>query len=376
MPSLLEEPDPETRKLLQAVADGYAILAAKNARFELSQRNWPFWEWVRYQLEQDGIDAEDIYARMPTWQHGYRFIRSQRGTNYPAATEPIALTVAGMFYARNPAMGKLVTAFMTALRLAAQQQSSSKPLPDQLFNIILPLAEFATTVSNISGAELSAEALAAVLNGEPVTWAGVNQNGGLWSWDLSRLRLRPYIGITDCEAYLIQLDKLIGVSDKPVSSQILPAMALPDALDRLDLAWRLVMKEPLTHVQRVSAAAKLSQPAISADEFESRCSALSDVLNGFNLPADGGKLNNMKAKLTELLGAHAGRALDAVDVLRDVVAVRTGQQHSAVVRAERARSSLGLSALGSDWAGQWEQVRVVTVRAFDTIREEISVLIR
>ena len=373
MPSLLEEPDPATTKLLNTVAAGYELL--HTGAVGLIEGNWPFWEWVRFQMEQDGFDAEDIYTRMPTWQHGYRFTRAQRGAIYPGITEPVALTVTGMFHAHHPATDSIITGFLTALQLAAQQQISARPLPNQLFAIDLPLAQFATLVSNVSGTALDAEELAAVLSGEPTTWSGVNQNGGSWSWDLKHPRLRPYLRITSCEDYLIQLEKLIGISDNLVSSQPLPAMALPDALDHLDLAWRLVTREPLVHVPRVAAAAKLSQPAISAEEFESRCSALSDVLNGFNLPADGGKLNNMKTKLTELLGVQAGRARAAVDTLRNVIAIRAGQQHSAVVRAERARSSLGLSTLEGDWAGQWEQIRGVTVQALNTIREEISILI-
>jgi hypothetical protein len=373
MPSLLEEPDPATTKLLNTVAVGYELL--HSGAVGLSGGTWPFWEWVRFQMEQDGLIAEDIYTRMPAWRHGYRFIRTQKGTIYPDMAEPVALTVAGMFYARHPAMNAIIAGFLTALKLAAQQQISARPLPNQLFAIDLPLAQFAATVSNVSGAVLDAEELAEVLRGEPPTWSGINQNGGLWSWDLKHSRLRPYLQNVSCEDYLIQLEKLIGISDSPASSQPLPVMALPDALDHLDLAWRLVTREPLVHVQRVAAAAKLSQPAVSAEEFESRCSALSDVLNGFNLAADGGKLNNMKTRLAELLGVHSGRARDAVDTLRDVIAIRAGQQHSAVVRAERARSSLGLSALEGDWAGQWEQIRDITVQAINIIREEVSVLI-
>lgn len=375
MPSLLENPDPAAVKLLNTVAEGYEALNTWPDERAKPEVRWPFWEWVRFRLEQDGFDAEEIYARMPIWQHGYRFIRAERGTLYPGMTESVALTVAGMHYAQHPAMESPIKAFLAALRLAAQQQKSAPPQPDQLFAIQLPLIEFATTVNNISGTSVDPEALAAILRGEPATWSGVNQSGGQWSWDLTRVRLRPYRELFECEDYLIQLEKLIGVNENPVSSEPLPAMALPDALDHLDLAWRLVTKGPLLQVHRVTVAAKLSHPAISADEFESRCSALSDIMNGFNLPSDGGTLNNMKAKLTDLLGTQAGRAHEAVDTLRDVVAVRAGQQHSVVVRAERARSRLGLNALVGDWAGQWEQIRGVTVQALNTIREEISVLI-
>ena len=375
MPSLLENPEPVAVKLLNTVADGYVALHTWPDGHAKHLIRWPLWEWIRYRLEQDGLDAEEIYTRMPTWQHGYRFIRAQRGTLYPDARESVALTVAGMHYAQHPAMELLIKAFLTGLKLAAQQQKSTPPQPAEVFTIRLSLTEFATTVNNVSGTFVEPEELATILQGEPATWSGVNQDGGGWYWDINRVRLRPYRELFKCEEYLIQLEKLIGVSENPLGAEPLLAMALPDALDHLDLAWRLVTNGPLLRVQRVAVAAKFSHPAISADEFESRCSALSDILNGFNLPSNGGTLNNMKAKLTDLLGAHAGRAHDAVDTLRDVIAIRAGQQHSAVLRAERARSRFGLNALGGDWAAQWEQIRGITIQALNIIREEISVLI-
>ena len=372
MPSLLETPESSAVKLLNTVAEGYVALHGGRGAYLI---RWPLWEWVRYRLEQDGLDAEEIYARMPTWQHGYRYIRSKRGTLYPAADEQVALTIAGMHYARHPAMDSLIKAFLTGLRLGAEQQRSTPPQPAQLFTLRVPLKEFVPVVNKVSETSVDPEELATILQGEPATWSGVTQDGGGWYWDIGRVRLRPYREIFKCEEYLIQLEKLIGVSENPVGTEPLPAMALPDALDHLDLAWRLVTNDPLLRVHRVAVAAKLSYPAISADEFESRCSSLSEILGGFNLPGAGGTLNSMKAKLTDLLGVQAGRAHEAVDTLRDVVAIRAGQQHSGVHRAERARAKLGLNALGGDWAGQWEQIRLVTIQALNTIREEISVLI-
>jgi hypothetical protein len=85
-------------------------------------------------------------------------------------------------------------------------------------------------------------------------------------------------------------------------------------------------------------AAKLTQPAASVEEFESRCSALADLLGSLNLPSQAGTLQNMKAKLGGLLGERAGRAQAAVDTVRWVVALRAGQQHQgADVRAEQAK---------------------------------------
>ena len=121
-------------------------------------------------------------------------------------------------------------------------------------------------------------------------------------------------------------------------------------------------------------AAKLTQPAASIEEFESRCSALADLLNAFNLPKPA-TLHNMKTKLSELLGGEAGRAQAAVDTLRSVVALRAGQQHQgADTRAEQAKVVLGLASFAGDWPGAWNHLRAVTVQALGAVREEIGSL--
>jgi hypothetical protein len=85
-------------------------------------------------------------------------------------------------------------------------------------------------------------------------------------------------------------------------------MALPDALDHLDLAWRLATGEHLVRVPRAAIAAKLTQPTASAEGFESRCSALADLLGSLNPSWQGGTLQNTKGELGELLGDSGGRA--------------------------------------------------------------------
>jgi hypothetical protein len=100
------------------------------------------------------------------------------------------------------------------------------------------------------------------------------------------------------------------------------------------------------------------------------------MLKSFNFPAEGGSLNNMKARLAELLGeGTASRAHAAVDRLRLVFDLRAGQQHhGADTRAERAKTALGLAQFSSDWAAAWDHLRALVVQSLDTIREEISPL--
>jgi hypothetical protein len=100
------------------------------------------------------------------------------------------------------------------------------------------------------------------------------------------------------------------------------------------------------------------------------------MLNSFDFPAQGGSLNNMKTRLSALLGdEEGGRAHAAVDTLRLIFDLRAGQQHHAAdTRAEQARTALGLTQFGNDWAGAWDHLRSTVVQALTTIREEIGPL--
>ncbi len=134
-----------------------------------------------------------------------------------------------------------------------------------------------------------------------------------------------------------------------------------------------------------STSREFTQAAVSREEFESRCSALADLLNGFTTAVkedcSAGVLANpslkgLKDELGVLLGTQAGRAQEAVDVLRLIVRVRVSQQHrGADVDGEKARNKLGLATFDSDWAGAWEHLRAVALQAFTAIREEISALL-
>jgi hypothetical protein len=366
MPSLLDRPSDNALHLLRIIANGYAEASG----------NWPFWQWVTLQLWREGLDAEEVLRGLPTWQYGYRSVRAGVHGQMPKVGDAVPLSIHGMAHTVIPETRRLAGAFIVALRTAAGMYQGIKPSPTQVEEVKIPGGEFTRTVNMAAGTELSVNQLFEVLRGEPATWLGVNQQGDEWTWDLTNARLAPYVGVQDVQDYLVRLEELVAVTDMVVELESLPPMALPEALDHLDLAWRLAAKDHLVRVPRAVMAAKLTQPAASAEEFESRCSALADLLSSLNFSSDGGTLQNMKARLSELLGDRAGRAIDAVDVLRWVVAVRVGQQHhGADARAQQAKVALGLGRFEGDWSGAWDHLRAVTVQALATIREEVSTLI-
>ena len=124
--------------------------------------------------------------------------------------------------------------------------------------------------------------------------------------------------------------------------------------------------------------ASLAEAANSAEEFEARCSALSDVFSMLTVPkVDNvqGPLNFLKIALKQHLTdpGRVQRAVEAVDTLRDVVAVRRGQAHSgAASESLKAAARLGIRLTGGDWAESWDRVRQVTIEAIYALTDELD----
>jgi hypothetical protein len=368
--SLLDPLPDDALRFLRVIADGYAAAGGC----------WPCWQWVRQQLwNQHGLDAEQILGGLPTWEYDYRPARlGYRGQPIPKVGDEVPLSILGMAYVYTavPAVSQIVDAFLAALRTATAMQRNIAPEPTRPAELKVPVQDFTRTVNMDAGTELTAAQLCGVLRGEPATWLGINQQNSEWTWDLTNIRLAPYAEVREVEDYLTLLDSLVALPEQPALAEYLPPLALPEAFDHLGLAWRIATDQRLFRVPRAAVPAKLTQPAGSQEEFESRCSALCDMLKSFDFPTEGGSLNNMKARLGNLLGEEAsGRARAAVDTLRQIFALRAGQQHhGADIGAERARTALGLAQFGSDWAGAWDHLRATVVQTLTIIREEISPL--
>jgi hypothetical protein len=155
-------------------------------------------------------------------------------------------------------------------------------------------------------------------------------------------------------------------------------MELSDAFDHLDLAWRLHTGKRLVQIPRAGVVARLTQPVLSKDEFDSRCSALSDLLSCLDVPVGGDldsrskPLQRLEVVLPEMTGEAGPAAVAAVGVLRRVAGVRNSQQHAGSAdRWDRAWTALGIPRFGSDWAKAWHQIQIVTIDALTTLREAL-----
>jgi hypothetical protein len=122
-------------------------------------------------------------------------------------------------------------------------------------------------------------------------------------------------------------------------------LALPEALDFLDTAWRFAFgkRQALLRLRDTATIAKLSQACTTRADFESQLSALADILKAMDIPdalLSKTKEINKDHTLTRLLDCLQGRleASDyqeverAVSTIRTVNDVRVALQHGGASR--------------------------------------------
>jgi hypothetical protein len=377
MPTLLDVPTADERQLLEVVAKC----------FHTAEDQWPVWQYIDRQFAKvrPDIDATEVLRGMPTWKHGYRYLRvDNRGEIGPEDSAEVRMTIAGIHHSGNGRLGDLADAFVVALRESAKRQASAEPEPRRAVAVAFQGSELTQLVHQRSGVPIPTLTLSGFLESEPATGRGLEAPRGIaWVWHLENVRLNQFRQIQTVEEYLIGLERIVGLPETVSPSGPLPPAAVAEAFDHLNLAWHRATGEDLLVVKRAMIPAVLTQSVASADEFQSRCSALSSLLNSFTTGVKANKATKtqylapmlgLKHRLEELLN-NPSRALSAVDDLRNIISLRTGQQHPEQDKdqdAGRARIDLGLAGFGNDWAGAWEHLRHKIVETLRIIREELD----
>jgi hypothetical protein len=225
--------------------------------------------------------------------------------------------------------------------------------------------------------QVALEALRDSLALEPATWHCRPSSSEPWRVTLSPF-LRAYEGVNTPHEYLERVvEKFTPVEAAP--EPLHPsALSLPEAIDYLNVVWRLHARIPLLRIGRAEAAAKLVLDCATADEFESRLSALVSILDSVSLPdGDGKKLIDLDGYLKGTLAKEsAGRASEAISDLRGVIGLRVWRQHAGTERrAVRGMQRLGITLPVVDWAWAWQNVQARAVAALSALREEIETMV-
>jgi hypothetical protein len=161
-------------------------------------------------------------------------------------------------------------------------------------------------------------------------------------------------------------------------------LALPEALDFLDTAWRVAFgkRQALLRLRDTLSIAKLSQACTTRADFESQLSALADILKAMDIPdalLSKTREINKDQTLTRLLdclqtrleGSDYQEVERAVSTLRTVNEIRVALQHSGASRElPTSMAKLGIP-YPPQWGDAWDRIRAATIEALRVIREKV-----
>ena len=180
------------------------------------------------------------------------------------------------------------------------------------------------------------------------------------------------------------------VAAEPAAAEPVSPLGLPEQFDVLDAYWRLSFGKKLRLLSLTTATgtASLALPCGSRAEFESRLSALADIID--KLKVDDtllppmteedkaekihGSLDGLQIVLQHKLSARHHASIDkAVQSLRRVRQARNIMQHGVNTDGGLTAKlrQIGIHDAPPNWEGAWNTVRAQTADALGAIRNEL-----
>jgi hypothetical protein len=195
-----------------------------------------------------------------------------------------------------------------------------------------------------------------------------------------------YEGVTTIEDYVARIERLTALPQTPLSPATPSPLDLVSALDYLDVVWRVGHEHHLFNYSSAERTAKLAYPANTPEEFDSRLSALGEILRSANANAKaaaGSKLpkathDDPLAPFEDYLAGKVDSAAEvrirqAVTELEHALAIRDAAQHvEAGDRAVRALDAFNIGYPIPDFPRAWETLTARVVEGLGAIREELS----
>jgi len=361
---MFPSPTPEQQFVFDSVASVYL---QHNGR-------WPAWAWLEEELERRDIDGAALYS---TFVHesavGYGQVWPLRVPS-PGPQDQIGLTLAGL--AHVDLARPLVVATLNLISALGTCRQNVKLDP---FGGERPKIERATVLQGRVDFSLYGGMAIRLLEKEPATWhCQFNPPTEAWAEVELSPQIRRFAGVQSVDDYLQRLKLVLGHKEEPQSSSYHSPFTLPAAIDFLDAIWRLHFQRSLVSPPGVERSARLAFTATSAEEADSRFSALAELLKGLNVPGSPGVDGHALVRLGPFLESKLPpesheRVRHAIAILDAARQIRAGAQHQgALTKSIDAFNLLGIGFPVYDWPGAWEQVQSVAAHAFDSIRDEIQ----
>jgi hypothetical protein len=371
--------------------DQRAVLSVIHGELEENVR-WPIWQYIDFSVKPYGA-AVSAYSSLPgitdTRQprglyYGYTW--TQRREMLPSPGTEVALTVAGLYRLSYDDLPRL---YVKLLRYCVEEQTKLKPSPTAEVYVTLQFSDMLEVLlggyseeDHRSGhSRKRLRQLGLLANNEPPTAGRVIGADQAWSLQVPS-DIVQYAEVDTVEDYLNHVVQSIEPAPIPFARSSDSPYSIPEAISFLDAVWTRHVGEPLFGRIDPSGVASLLSDAHTPDEFDSRCSALADVLAQIVVPPDPG-LQRKGVRPVVLLGQWfarqsipegvAGRLQEATSVLSRIVNIRVGGQHHKDRRKTVAAfQEFGLDYPPSNWTSTWGALRQSAVNALDAIRQEVA----
>lgn len=357
------DPTPDQQKLIDLVGDVY-----------LKYGEWPGWAYVEEAMDRAGLPAALVLASLPRDTHNYGHLWPMR-TGAPRPEDRVGLTIAGL--AKLSGAEQIVNSFV---RLVAAMGTIREGIR------LDPFTDTRTTVTRADIVAIAGEfeenegRLLDMMQKEPATWHCQPNRLATGDWTIVLApEIRRFAAVSRADDYLARQYEYTSPLAQEPEPQMASPFTLPAAIDYLDVVWQLRFGKPLVTPPGVERSARLAFTATSAEEADSRLSALAELLK--NLQVEGVKevkgghaLERLGPYLCSVLPEEAHeRVRNAVAVLDAARRLRVaGQHHSAQRGAVGAYEVLGLRYPVENWPAAWEHIQVVVTNAFDAIRDELQ----
>ncbi len=177
---------------------------------------------------------------------------------------------------------------------------------------------------------------------------------------------------------------------EPAVAEPVSPLSLPEQLDVLDAYWRLSFGKSyrLLDLTTATGTASLALPCGSRAEFESRLSALADIIDKFGIDdallppmTEEDKAEKTKGSLDRLHIAlqhklpvrHHASTGKAVQSLRRVRQARNIMQHGVTTDGGLTAKlrQIGIHDAPPNWESAWDTIRAQTADALSAIRNEL-----
>ena len=276
MNPLLGEPTAAQTRLLETIWLSY-----------LNRDAWPIFHFVDLSLflEEERLEAIDVLHSCPRIQArgrlgGYRWLWWARSPNDPADDDQIGLTVLGL--SRIPSASHEVALFLRGLKGLVNELRALTPSPSKVQRAEVKQEAVQTGLRLPSG---PVRHLGEIFEHEPSTQRFYTKPDPAGDWTMTvDLRRRPYADIENVRAYADRLLYELAPPQPEPPPLFVSSLALPEAIDYLNVVWREHANQPLIVIRRAESAARLAIDCANADEFDSRVSALCGILDQLTIP--------------------------------------------------------------------------------------------